>query len=164
MPVAGVLQALGSSPDGLPSSEAEIRLARVGPNAVRTHHASAWRVFLGQVRSPLLLLLLAAAAVSAFVGEGVDAAIIGVIVAASVGLGFVNEYRADRAAEALHSQVRHIVTALSDGSPTGVEITHLVPGDVVLLGMGAVVPADMRVLSADGLECDESILTGEAEP
>jgi Mg2+-importing ATPase len=164
MPVAGVLQALGSSPDGLPSAEAEIRLARVGPNAVRTHHASAWRVFLGQVRSPLLLLLLAAAAVSAFVGEGVDAAIIGVIVAASVGLGFVNEYRADRAAEALHSQVRHIVTALRDGAPTGIEITHLVPGDVVQLSIGAVVPADMRILSANGLECDESILTGEAEP
>lgn len=164
MTAAEVIDSLASAPEGLTSTEAAGRLERIGPNAVRTHHASAWASLVGQVRSPLLLLLLAAAAVSAIVGEGIDAIIIGVIVAASVGLGFVNEYRADRAAEALHSQIRHVVTTLRDGSPLDVEITHLVPGDVVLLGIGSVVPADARLIAGRGLECDESILTGETMP
>jgi Mg2+-importing ATPase len=121
-------------------------------------------VLLRQVSSPLLWLLLAAAAVSAFVGEGTDALIIGVIIAASVGLGFTNEYRAERAAEAMHDEIRHLVTVVRDGEPTSVEITHLVPGDVVRLGVGAIVPADVRLLTANDLECDESILTGESVP
>jgi len=111
-----------------------------------------------------LLLLVAADSVSAFLGECTDALIIGVIIAASVGLGFGNEYRAERAAEALHSQVRHVVTVLRDGAPTSVEVTHVVPGDVVHLDVGSTVPADMRVLAAEGLACDESILTSESTP
>ena len=121
-------------------------------------------MLLRQVSSPLLWLLLGAATVSAFVGEGTDALIIGVIIAASVGLGFANEYRAERAAEALHDEIRHLVTVVRDGEPTSVEVTHLVPGDVVRLGVGAIVPADVRLLSANDLECDESILTGESIP
>ena len=121
-------------------------------------------MLLRQVSSPLLWLLLAAAAVSAFVGEGTDALIIGVIIAASVGLGFANEYRAERAAEALHDEIRHVVTVVRDGEATSVEVTHLVPGDVVRLGVGAIVPADVRLLTANDLECDESILTGESVP
>jgi Mg2+-importing ATPase len=112
----------------------------------------------------LLWLLLAAALVSAFVGQGIDALIIGVIVAASVGLGFVNEYRAERAAEAMHSEIRHVVAVTRDGTPVSVEVTHLVPGDIVQVGVGSIVPADLRILAASGLECDESILTGESIP
>jgi Mg2+-importing ATPase len=159
-----VLTALGSSDTGLTSAEADRRLAADGPNAVRTHHASLPRTLIGQFRSPLLLLLLAAAVVSALVGEGADAMIIGVIVTASVGLGTANEFRADRAAEALHSQIRHDVSTLRDGKPVDVEATRLVPGDVVSLGIGAIVPADLRIVSAKDLECDESILTGESLP
>ncbi len=117
-----------------------------------------------QLHSPLLWLLLAAAAVSALVGERLDAVIIGVIVAASVGLGFVNEFRAARAAEAMHSEIHHQVAATRDGRSVSVEVTHLVPGDVVHLGVGAIVPADLRLLTASNLECDESILTGESVP
>ena len=117
-----------------------------------------------QLHSPLLWLLLAAAAVSGVVGEGLDAIIIGVIVAASVGLGFVNEFRAERAAEAMHSEIRHEVAATRDGQPVSVEVTHLVPGDIVHLGVGSIVPADVRLLTASNLECDESILTGESVP
>ena len=164
MSAAEVIGALASTPEGLSSSEVAARLERIGPNAVRTHHASARGALVGQVRSPLLLLLLAAAVVSAVVGEGVDAIIIGVIVGASVGLGFVNEFRADRAAEALHSQIRHVITTIRDGSPSAVEIVHLVPGDIVLLSIGSVVPADMRLIEAQELECDESLLTGETTP
>ncbi|MGZ6952294.1 MAG: magnesium-translocating P-type ATPase [Acidimicrobiia bacterium] len=159
-----VLDALGTDRAGLDAGEVAIRLARFGPNAVRSHHTSALSVLLRQVSSPLLWLLLAAATVSAFVGEGADALIIGVIIAVSVGLGFVNEYRAERAAEALHDEIRHLVTVVRSGEPTSVEVTHLVPGDIVRLSVGAIVPADVRLLAADDLECDESILTGESVP
>ncbi len=159
-----VLALLGSRAAGLNVVEVSERSETFGPNAVRSHHASAWSVLARQVNSPLLWLLLAAAAVSAFVGEGVDAAIIGVIVVASVGLGFGNEYRAERAVEAMHSDVRHVVTVVREGTPISVEVTHLVPGDIVHLDMGSVVPADVRLLAASNLECDESILTGESVP
>ncbi len=159
-----VLGALGSRRTGLSPKEVAARSEVFGPNAVRSHHASAWSVLARQLRSPLLWLLLAAAAVSAVVGEGLDAMIIGLIVAASVGLGFVNEFRAERAAEAMHSEIRHEVAATRDGEAVSVEVTHLVPGDIVHLGVGAIIPADVRLPTANNLECDESILTGESVP
>ena len=143
-----VLDALRTRRSGLDPLEVSERTETYGPNAVRSHHASAWSVLARQLRSPLLWLLLAAAAVSAVVGEGLDAIIIGLIVAASVGLGFVNEFRAERAAEAMHSEIRHEVAATRDGQPVSVEVTHLVPGDIVHLGVGAIVPADVRLLTA----------------
>ena len=93
-----------------------------------------------------------------------DAVIIGVIVGLSVGLGFVNEYRAEKAAEALHSQIHHQAVAIRDGRPVMIDVTALVPGDVVELRLGDIVPADMRLLAAVGLECEESVLTGESLP
>ncbi len=159
-----VLELLGTRPGGLSAAEVLERGETFGPNAVRSHHVSVWSVLARQVNSPLLWLLVGAAAVSAFVGEGVDAAIIGVIVVASVGLGFGNEYRAERAVEAMHSDLRHVVSVVRDGTPVSVEVTHLVPGDTVHLDIGSIVPADMRLLVATNLECDESILTGESVP
>jgi P-type Mg2+ transporter len=164
MTPAEVLDAVGTRALGLDSAEVSERIERFGPNAVRSHHVGAWSVLGRQLRSPLLWLLLAAAAVSGVVGEGVDAMIIGLIVAASVGLGFVNEFRAERAAEAMHSEIRHEVASTRDGQPVSVEVTHLVPGDIVHLGVGSIVPADLRLLTASNLECDESILTGESVP
>jgi Mg2+-importing ATPase len=159
-----VLGRLATTADGLTADQVTARSAAFGPNAVRTHHTSALAVLGRQVGSPLLWLLVAAAAVSAFVGEGTDALIIGVILVGSVGLGFANEFRAERAAEAMHDEIRHTVTATRSGVATGVEVTHLVPGDIVRLGVGSIVPADVRLLTASGLECDESILTGESVP
>ncbi len=163
LPLEGVFARLSSAPEGLASSEADRRLARTGPNAVRTHHARALGVLARQFRSAFLLLLLVAALVSAFLGQGTDAEIIGAILGISVGLGFFNEYRAERAVEALHEQIRHDAPTLRDGKWTDVELTHLVPGDVVRLELGMIVPSDLRIAEADHLECDESVLTGEAE-
>jgi Mg2+-importing ATPase len=160
-PVPEVLAALSSGPSGLSSEEARVRLATIGPNAVRTHHARALALLLRQLRSALLVLLLAAAAVSFFFGERTDALIIGAILAASVGLGFANEYRAERAAEALHSQIRHTAVVVRDGRALEVPVTELVPGDVIRLKLGEVVPADVRLIEVNGLECEESVLTGE---
>jgi len=117
-----------------------------------------------QLRSPLLGLLVAAAIASYFVGERSDAVIIGGIVAVSVGLGFFNEYRAEKAAEALHSQLRHQSVVVRNGQRVRVDVVALVPGDIVELKLGDLVPADIRLLEVTGLECDESVLTGESLP
>ena len=162
--VAAVLDRLASTADGLSSAEAASRLDRFGPNALRSHHTRAPAVLARQVRSPLLVLLVVAAAVSYFVGERADAVIIGVIVTLSVGLGFVNEYRAERSSQALHSRLRHRVTVRRDGEWTTCDLTEVVPGDMVRLEMGAVVPADVRLVSSIDLACDEAVLTGESLP
>ena len=147
---------------GLTEAEAAERLHRYGPNAVTSHRARLLPVLWHQLRSPLLGLLLAAAVASAFVGERGAAGVIIVILSLSVGLGFGNEYRAERAAEALHSRIRHEALVVRSGRATLVDVTALVPGDVVELRLGDVVPADLRLLSVSGLECEESVLTGES--
>ncbi|HEX8971582.1 magnesium-translocating P-type ATPase [Oryzihumus sp.] len=157
-----VLARLDSSAGGLSTGQATTRLRECGPNAVRSHHARALGVLGRQLRSPVLLLLAVTAAISAVIGNTNDAVIIGVILLASVGLGFVNEYRAERAAAGLHDLMRHTVAVLRDGQPTRVDVKDLVPGDVVRLAAGAVVPADIRLLEEAALECDESVLTGES--
>ncbi|MFD2420970.1 magnesium-translocating P-type ATPase [Amycolatopsis pigmentata] len=164
MPVDDVLAALGTAPDGLTAEAAEQRLRETGPNAVRSHRARAFPVLLRQLRSPLLILLAVTAVASFFVGERTDAFIIGVILSASIGLGFFNEYRAERAAEALHEQIRHRAVVVRSGRAAPVDVVELVPGDVVELQLGEVVPADVRLTSVIALECDESVLTGESVP
>ena len=153
--------ALETSRVGLSDVEADRRRQRCGPNALRSHRARPLAVLLRQFANPLLLLLLVAAAVSAFLGEGTDAVIIVTIVTLSVGLSFVNEYRSERAVEALHAAVRHEAVVRRDGTAHTVDVTELVPGDIVTLRLGEVVPADIRLLQTDGLECGESALTGE---
>lgn len=162
VPLDKVVGRLASSTDGLSSAEAAARLLAHGPNAVRTHRVSALAVLGRQLRSALLVLLAATAALSFFLGESSQAIIIGVILVASVGLGFFNEYRAERTAAQLHSTLRHTAVVCRDGLFTTVDVTALVPGDVVRLALGEVVPADLRLIGVSGLECNESILTGES--
>lgn len=150
--------------DGLSAAEVSRRQAAFGPNAVSSHRARFVSVLWHQLRSPLLVLLVGAAIASFFVGERRGALIIGAIVVLSVGLGFVNEYRAEKAAEALHSQITHQTVVVRDGTPVSVDVTTLVPGDVVEVHLGDIVPADLRLLEATGLQCDESALTGESLP
>ena len=163
LPVADALSELGSSEAGLSSVEAGRRLAVDGPNALLSHGVSALSVLVRQLRSYLLLLLLVAAVVSAVVGDRTEALIIGGIMLMSIGLSFLNEYRSERAVEALHSQIRHLAFVDRDGKPTEVSVTEIVPGDIVHLRVGDVVPADLRLLEAHELECDESVLTGESQ-
>src|SRR5690242_13392034 len=137
-----VLARLRTGAGGLPADEAARRLTVAGPNAVRTHRVHALSVLASQLRSPLLLLLAVTALASAFLGQASDAIIIGVILAASVGLAFANEYKAARTAGALHSSVRHSCVTRRDGHSRPVDVTELVPGDVVDLQLGQVVPAE----------------------
>jgi len=159
-----VLATLESDEGGLAPEVAARRLAEVGPNALRSHGASAWRVLANQLRNPLLPILVIASLVSWFTGGRTDAAIILVILLLSVGLGFFNEFRSEKAVEALHQQIRHTATAVRGGHLSTIDVTELVPGDVVLLSVGDVVPADVRLLTADRFECDEAVLTGESLP
>ena len=161
-PVDEVLHRLDSSAAGLSSAQASARLARYGPNAVRTHHVNALTVLGRQLRSAVLILLAGTAIVSYFLGDSMQAVIIGVILAASIGLGFVNEYRAENAAAELHGRVHHTALARRDSKFVTVNVTDLVPGDVIRLSLGEAVPADVRLIEVSGLECDESILTGES--
>jgi Mg2+-importing ATPase len=164
MPREAALEALESGTGGLSSDEARRRLEEFGPNALHTHTVRAWAVLVRQLRNPLLLLLLAAAAVSGLTGDATDAVIIGVIVSLSVGLGFVNEFRSEQAVAALHAQIRHTALVVRSGVPQRVDVVTLVPGDLVELSVGDIVPADIRLLGTTELECDEAVLTGESMP
>ena len=160
--VEEVLGQLHTSPAGLSSVEASARLVRYGPNAIRTHRVSAWAVLRRQLNNAVLILLAGTAVLSYFLGDHTQALIIGVILLASISLGFFNEYRAEQAAAALHSQVHHSAIVRRDGKFTSVDVANLVPGDVIRLSLGEAVPADVRLMETTAFECNESILSGES--
>lgn len=160
--VTDVLASLDTTAGGLSSDEAAGRLVRDGPNALRTHRVSAIAVLGRQLRSALLGLLAATALLSFFLGDSTQAAIIGAILLASIALGFANEYRAERATAALHSSVHHTALVRRDGGFAKVDVADLVVGDVIRLSLGEAVPADVRLIETTGLECNESILSGES--
>ena len=162
--VEEVLVRLDSTPSGLSSLEAARRLQIYGGNVLIRHRVTAVGVLRRQLRNPLLILLLAAATVSGVTGDPTDALIIGGIVVLSVGLGFVNEYRSERAVAALHSNIRHEALVERDLARRPIDVRDVVPGDIVILRVGDIVPADVRLLETVELECDEAVLTGESMP
>ena len=156
---------LRSSEDGLSSAEAAARLRQYGPNELREHRAfSRLRVFWNQLRSPLLLLLVFAAGASALTGEWVDASIVLAIVAATTGIGYAREYKAETAAAALQARVRTLAQVLRDGSVQQAAMREIVPGDVVLLSAGSLVPADAVIIEDSDCFVSEAVLTGESFP
>ena len=159
-----VIDALEGGPTGLTAVEAAARLRRFGGNVLATRQVRAGAVLVRQVRNPILILLLGAALVSGLTGGGTNAVIIAVIVVLSVGLGFVNEYRAESAMSSLRAKIHHDIEVVRDGMSTRVPVSDLVPGDVVELRIGVIVPADVRLLDVEELECDEGVLTGESLP
>jgi P-type Mg2+ transporter len=160
--LAGVLD---SGRAGLSSAEAADRLCRFGANELQTYvAASRLRVLGRQFRSPLLLILLFAAAAAAATGEWTDSAIVILIIAASTGLAYVREYAAASAADALRDRIRTRTTVVRDGSPVERPVAEIVPGDIVLLSAGCLVPADAVVLEAADFFVSEAVLTGESFP
>ncbi|WP_291084999.1 magnesium-translocating P-type ATPase [Dietzia sp. UBA5065] len=164
LPAPDVLSALGVSGSGLAEERAAERLAADGPNELPGHRSTGWSVLLRQFANPVLLLLLIAAGLSFATGDQVNALIIGAIMTASTGLGFVNEYRAERTAQDLHRQVSHSVVVVRGGRDRSVDVKDLVVGDLVRVGLGSIVPADLRVVECNELEADEAVLTGESVP
>jgi P-type Mg2+ transporter len=161
--VAQVLKELETASLGLSTEEANLRRSRYGPNVLAAHRVTAFDVLARQLRNPLLLLLVAAAALSAATGAKTDGVIIGAIVALSVGLGFVNEFRSEQAVGALQANIHHQCVVLRDGAEHLLEVDQVVPGDIVTLRVGALVPADIRIIEANQLTCDEAVLTGESQ-
>jgi Ca2+-transporting ATPase len=166
MDVDAVLQALDSEPQhGLAPEEVENRLRRYGPNELtQEEKASAWDIFFAQFKNILIIILIVATILSALVGEYVDAGIIFVIIVFCAVLGFVQEYRAERALEALKGMLAPTITVLRGGQEQEVPSRELVPGDVLVLEAGDKIPADGRLVEIHSLQCDEAPLTGESVP
>ncbi|MFY9493605.1 MAG: HAD-IC family P-type ATPase, partial [Limnochordia bacterium] len=150
---------------GLSQREAAKRLTRGGPNLlISAPPVSAWSIFINQFQDFMVLVLLGSVVVSAFLGEFMDAAAIMAIVFLNAVLGFVQEYRAERALDALRKLTAPHCRVLRDGRKTMIDAADLVPGDIIYLEPGDRVPADARLLESQLLAVDESNLTGESIP
>lgn len=164
-PPAAVLGRLASAPEGLTPDEARARLQRFGPNALEAVPAATIAsILLAQVRSVVVLLLFVATGVALAFGETVEALAIAAVLALNTGLGFVTEFRARRAMEALLDLDVSTATVRRGGVEREIDARELVPGDVVLLSEGDSVPADARLLETAELRVDEAPLTGESIP
>lgn len=162
--VEEVFELLGTRPQGLTSEEAEERLEQHGPNAIaRKPPYPVWRIVLDQITNPLIYVLLVAAVVTAVIEHYSDTAVIMAVVVLNSAIGFVQEYRARRAMEALQKMATPTARVRRDGHLQTMPSGELVPGDVVSIEAGARVPADIRLTVARELLADESLLTGEAE-
>lgn len=162
---AECMTALGVGPSGLDTDEATRRLQHHGPNEIETaERTTAWRQLLAQFRNVLIIVLLVAVGLSLVLGHLLEALVIGVIVLFTVVLGFLQEYRATRALEALRQMAAPTATVLRGGVQQKLAAHELVPGDVVVLEAGDRVPADLRLLTAINLQANEAALTGESMP
>ncbi len=160
-----VLEKLQSSGKGLASDEAHQRLERFGPNElIEKGRKSLWMMFLDQFKDFMILVLIAAAVVAGVIGEPSDTIAIAVIVLLNAVLGFVQEYRAEKAMAALKKLAAPSATVIRDGRPEAITAQRLVPGDLVVLEAGNIVPADIRLTEAAQMRIDEATLTGESVP
>jgi P-type Ca2+ transporter type 2C len=163
--VDDVAARLETSSSGLAAEEATRRLGEHGPNELEAvSRIAPWRLLLDQLRNVLILILLGAVGLSAVLGHATEAIVIAVIVLFAAVLGFVQEYRAERALEALQRMAAPTATVLRDGEETEVPARELVPGDVLLLRAGDKASADARLTEAATLQVEESALTGESAP
>ena len=162
---AEVLERMGSRESGLSSEEARVRLEAWGENAIATERRRPWYGRLwNNTKDPLSVLLLILGIVSVITGDLKAAAVIGVMLVMSVSLRSLQEARADAAAERLKAMVRTMAAVVRDGEKVEVPLSCLVPGDIVHLNAGDMVPADIRLLSSRDLFVNQATLTGESLP
>ena len=160
-----LFQKLDTSLQGLTEKAAEERLKKFGPNAIKgTKKATVLSLFLGQFANPLVLILIFAASLSLFLHDKTDALIILAIVVLSGLLGFWQEKKAVRAVESLQKMIQIKTTVLRNRIFQELPLDQVVPGDVIFLNAGDVVPADCFILESKDLFIDESVLTGESYP
>ncbi len=163
LPISEALQLTGSNPKGLTTSEAQERLTKYGPNILQEKKKKpAWLMLLAQFKDVMILMLIAAAIISGLVGELSDTVVILIIVLLNAVVGFVQEYRAEKAMEALKKMSAPTAAVLRNGATVQIPASELVPGDVVALEAGAMVPADLRLLESFSLKIEEASLTGES--
>ncbi|MFH0922521.1 MAG: HAD-IC family P-type ATPase, partial [Candidatus Micrarchaeota archaeon] len=162
---ADVLKELESSEKGLTGGQVRERLVKYGRNELKEGKKKGpLRMFLEQFTDFLVLLLIAAALISGFLGELLDAGVILAVVLLNAIFGFMQQYNAERAIAALKKMVSPKARVLRDGVEKEVDTHELVPGDIIILDEGGKVPADSRLFEAISLECEESALTGESVP
>ncbi|MGW5156319.1 cation-translocating P-type ATPase [Nonomuraea wenchangensis] len=150
---------------GLSSREADARLRRDGPNLLPSRPPTAlWRRVAGQLRDPLIIVLLVAAALTAVTGDWADMAVIMLVIVVNTGVGVAQEVRADRAITALTELTAPVARVVRDGTQRQIPAADVVTGDLLVLAEGDIVPADARVEEAAALLVDESALTGESVP
>ena len=160
-----ILAELRTSLQGLSSEEAEKRLEEYGRNELKEKKKKTlFIMFLDQFKDFMILVLIAAAVVSGVIGELSDTIAIIVIVVLNAVIGFVQEYRAEKAMAALKKMAAPTATVIRNGIPENIPASHLVPGDVVVLEAGKIVPADIRFVEAAQLKVEEAALTGESVP
>lgn len=165
VPVETVVQSVHSTANGLGSQAAQDVLRRVGPNAIHTREKiTTLGLFFNQFKSPIVLILLAATIISAFLQDWTDAIIILLIVMGSALLSFFQEFNANNAAEKLKAQLSFQTNVLRDGKTVSIATEAIVPGDVVLLSAGSLIPADGLVLEANDFFVNQAVLTGETFP
>ena len=158
------LKTLGTDKKGLSSKEAELRLKKYGLNSIQEKKESLLTIFLKQFNNPLVYILLVAFGITIYMGDRIDAVIIGIIVLANGLLGFFQEVKARSSVESLKKMTETRARVIRDGEEKIVPVSEVVPGDIVVVVEGDVVPADIRLIEASGLLVDESILTGESIP
>ncbi len=157
------LELLSAAPSGLTAEEARRRFTEYGPNELAAaDQVSPWTVLGNQFKNALIVILLIATAISGLLGHTIEAIAIAVIVLFAILLGFIQEYRAERAIEALKKMAAPLARVLRDGVEVEIPARDLVPGDLVLLNLGDKVPADARMIEVVNLKVDESSLTGES--
>jgi len=160
-----VFEYLKSSSEGLSSDDAAKRLDEYGPNVLQeSRKKTPFMMFLDQFRDFMIMILMAAAVVSGMMGEVSDTIAIVVIVILNAIIGFVQEYRAEKAMRALKEMAAPTALVFRDRKPVDINASELVPGDVVLLEAGRIVPADMRLTEAAQIRIEEAALTGESVP
>jgi Ca2+-transporting ATPase len=163
MAAADVLKELEVSSQGLSREEAARRLERYGPNVLKEEKPiSPWAILLGQFKNFLIILLVIATVISLILGHTLDAMIIFAIVIASALLGFYQEYRAEKAMEALKAMASPTASVLRDREEVEIPSAEVVPGDIMLLTAGDRMPADGRLIEAANVRIDEASLTGES--
>jgi len=164
LPVSEVVQVLATNEAGLTSAEARLRLSKYGHNELEFKRRGLLIRLLLQFHSPLIYVLLASAAVTAFLKMWIDAGVILAVVLANTAIGFIQEGKAESSIESLRKMLVPTCTVLRDGEVRDIPARELVRGDVVILEEGNRVPADLRLFYARNLYADEAALTGESVP
>jgi len=165
IPLQDIFDRFKSSEKGLTDYEVKARINQYGLNEIaRKEKRHSLEIFVSQFENTLVLVLMAAAVISYFLGEKIDAAVILLIVFINSVLGFFQEYRAERALKTLKEYVTLRAKVLRNGEITEIETKNIVPGDIVSLTIGDIIPADMRLFHVHEMTTDESALTGESLP
>lgn len=161
---SSIFTRLQTNSKGLTEEEALRRLKQYGENRIASREVTSWQILVRQLKSPFVYLLFISFLISFLLGEKLDALMILLFVTINTGLGFYQEYRSEKAVKLLRKYLVAKIKVRRDGFEKNIETQFLVPGDIVLLEPGDIIPGDVRFVETTNLSVDESVLTGESQP